>query len=727
MAISILALSILLQIAAAVTALRLVRTTGWHLAWLLIAGALVLMAVRRSNSLYNLVVEHAANDGLGTRPQDLTIELVALAISAILLLGIALIGPIFVARQRSEEALREREAYYRGILDNSTDTFYRTDTEGRIVLASRSATDLLGYSVEELMGRRLSSLYADPGGREVFLKALEASGGRIRGYETPLRHKSGSVVVAATSASYVRDGNGNVIGVEGTARDITDQKRTEQLSTRFGRIVEDSVNEVYVFDSETLRFLIVNRGARENLGYSMDELRELTPADIKPHFDAGQFADLVAPLRDGTNELVDFETVHLRKDGSTYDVDVRLHLARTEDPPVFFAIIQDVTDRRRTEEALRQSQKMEAVGQLTGGIAHDFNNLLAVIVGNLDLARENLDGDSKLAADIDRALAAATRGADLTGRLLAISRRQALHPKVVNLGGTVSEMNEILHRTLGETIQIQTAVKAELWNCEIDPGQMENVLLNLAINARDAMPAGGKLSIVASNIELDEDAALEADVAPGEYVHLGVTDSGAGMSAATRVRAFEPFFTTKDVGDGTGLGLSMVHGFVKQSGGYVKICSAEGQGTTIGIFLPRSKNAIEEIVVADRRTEPCGHGKSILVVEDDENVRELVVTMLDGFGYRAVDAGSGREALELFDSNDSIDALITDIVLPGNMSGSDVAEQCRRRNTDLKVLFISGYPQDKIVHHGRVDADVELLQKPFTRQALAEKLRMFAD
>ncbi len=724
--ISILAVSILLQIAAAVVALRLMQSTGKYLAWSLIAAALVMMAARRSVTFVN-IVEQVWNSGVApASTYNLTAEIIALAISATMLAGVTLIGPIFAARQKAEAAERESSAKYRTIVDNSIDTFYRTDAEGNIVFASRSATDLLGYSIDELMGRKLAELYADPSGREEFLKALSANGGHVRGYETPLRRKSGEVVLVATSAGFVRDNAGNVVGVEGIARDISEQKRAEALSTRLGHIVEDSANEIYVFDSQSLRFLMVNRGARENLGYTMAELFDLTPIDIEPEFDTQSFAELVAPLRDRTQEIVDFETVHQRKDGSTYDVEVSLQLARTEEPAVLFAVVQDVTERRRTENALHQAQKMEAVGQLTGGIAHDFNNLLAIIIGNLELAGEFIEEGSEVAGRIQRASDAAARSADLTQRLLAFSRRQTLSPLTVNLNDIIGGMSELLHSTMGEPIDIEVVGMEGLWNCEVDPNQMESTLLNLAINARDAMPTGGRLCLETSNVVLDSDMAEAAELRPGEYIALKVNDTGIGMPPDTVEHVFEPFFTTKSERKGTGLGLSMVHGFVKQSSGHVRVESVEGRGTTFEIFLPRSKNPSIACGSGKPQSQRSGAGKTVVVVEDEKDVRDLVVTMLGELGYRTLDAGTGEEALELFRREEAVHALVTDVVLPGGLSGPDIAKACLHENAGLKVLLVSGYPQNKIDRDGRFDPDTEFLQKPFSKHALSQKLDKLA-
>lgn len=719
---AILALSTLLQFCAALVAWRIALTARRRLGWGLIVAALAIMAVHSAVLLYGEALDYGEMGAEGQPARSRYMELVSLAIAAMMLGGVVLIGRLVRESRQTEAALRDSEAIYRGILDNSIDTFYRTDAEGRVVMASRSVMPLLGYTSEEVIGQKLSDYYADADGRDDFLRALQENGGRLAGYETILRHKDGHTVPVATSAGFLHDSEGNVIGVEGTARDITDQKVTEALNTRLGRIIEDSRNEVFAFDSQTLRFLMVNRGARENLGLSMDELRAMTPVDIKPEFNIEDFEALVAPLRDGTKSMVELSTVHKRADGTTYEIEAHLQLARTEDPPVFFAIIQDVTERRRTEDALRQAQKMEAVGQLTGGIAHDFNNLLAVIVGSLDLAQEMIHGDANLAVQIERALGAAVRGANLTARLLAFSRRQSLMPQVVNLGSITAGMSEFVHRTLDETIIVTFSSDDDLWNCEVDRGQLENGLLNLVINARDAMPNGGRLSISTANVVLDDREAEKADIAPGSYVRLRVSDSGTGMSQETIAHAFEPFFTTKGVNKGTGLGLSMLHGFVKQSGGHVDIHSRQGHGTTVDILLPRTLRQVGVQETSSSVTRTDGAGQSILVVEDDADLRGLIAAMLQNLGYRTTEASSGPEAIAALESDASIRVMISDVVLPGELSGFDIAAHCKKHNPTLKVIFMSGYAHDKIKLQGQQQQDHDILLKPFNRSALAERL-----
>ena len=391
---------------------------------------------------------------------------------------------------------------------------------------------------------------------------------------------------------------------------------------------------------------------------------------------------------------------------------------------------QQIAERTRqlrlNEEALRQSQKMEVVGQLTGGVAHDFNNLLQIILGNLDIVRRSEVTESpRVKRAVESALTGARRAASLTQRLLAFARRQPLNPKPVNVNALLSGMSDLLHRTLGEAIEVLTVHGAGLWRIEVDPVEFESAILNLALNARDAMPRGGQLTIETANTDIDHGySALHAEVLPGPYVIISVSDTGIGMSPEDLARAFEPFFTTKPVGEGTGLGLSQVYGFVKQSGGHVKIYSEMEQGTSVKIYLPRlSQPAPTEASDEERLPPEAASAETVLVVEDDDDVRAYSVEILRELGYRVIEAHDGPSALRLLERQFKVDLLFTDVVLPGGMTGAQIAAQARGMKPDLKVLFTTGYARNAIVHHGRLDAGVQLITKPFSMSDLATRVR----
>ncbi|HKP22806.1 MAG TPA: response regulator [Dongiaceae bacterium] len=385
---------------------------------------------------------------------------------------------------------------------------------------------------------------------------------------------------------------------------------------------------------------------------------------------------------------------------------------------------------RVSEERLRHAQKMEVVGQLAGGVAHDFNNLLAIIYGNLDLLDEALTDRPDLQQIVQHTINAASRGASLTHQLLAYSRLQPLDPRVIDVSKLIVDMTKMLNRTLGETVEIRTQVPDNLWKTLIDPNQLENALLNLSVNARDAMPNGGKLTIEAQNTILDAAYAEEhLEVIPGRYVMLAVTDTGTGMSKEVAQRALEPFFTTKPTGQGTGLGLSMVYGFVKQSKGHIKIYSEEGHGTAVKLYLPAAATDQEDSRVAVDLSELPGArpGEVVLVVEDDTMVLRLAVELLTRLGYQTVEARDGPEATAVLERGGRIDLLFTDVVLPKGMNGTVLAREAQRRRQDLKVLYMSGYTADAIIHHGVLEKGVHLLTKPFRKVELARKVRLVLD
>jgi signal transduction histidine kinase/DNA-binding response OmpR family regulator len=425
----------------------------------------------------------------------------------------------------------------------------------------------------------------------------------------------------------------------------------------------------------------------------------------------------------------------MRKDGTKFWASVVINAIKSAEGELlgFAKVTRDLTERRAADERARQAQKMEGIGQLTGGVAHDFNNLLTIIIGNLETLQRNL-GETpppmeRLKRSAENAMRGSRRAESLTQRLLAFSRQTPLDPRPIDIGRLVAGLSDLLRRTLGEHVTVETVLGGGLWRARVDPNQLEVAIINLAVNARDAMPNGGKLTLETANVYLDENyAATQVEVVPGQYVMVAVTDSGSGMTAEVRAKAFDPFFTTKDVGHGTGLGLSQVYGFAKQSGGHVKIYSEIGEGTTIKLYFPRahamtSHEENEAAVVG----APGFAGETVLVVEDDPDVRSYSCETLRELGYTVLEANDGRAGLILLDSNPQIRVLFTDVGLPGGINGRQLADEARRRMPGLKVLFTTGYARNAIVHDGRLDPGVELITKPFTQAALASKLRDIID
>lgn len=418
-----------------------------------------------------------------------------------------------------------------------------------------------------------------------------------------------------------------------------------------------------------------------------------------------------------------------RKDGTRFWASVVLDAIRDENGVLigFAKVTRDLTERREAQQTLFQAQKMEAVGQLTGGLAHDFNNLLTGIVGSLDLMKQRLAQGrlNELERYMTAAQGAASRAATLTHRLLAFSRQQTLEPKAVDANRLVANMEELVRRTVGPSIDIETVLAAGLWPCFCDPNQLENAILNLCINARDAMPDGGRITIETSNTWVDHAAAIQRDMPQGQYVALCVTDTGTGMSPEIAARAFDPFFTTKPAGQGTGLGLSMIYGFAKQSNGQARIYSEMGHGTTVKLYLPRHHEKPVEEFEADKLTRlpRSGSGEAVLVVDDEPTVRMLVGDVLADLGYHAIEAADAAAGLKVLESDVKIDLLITDVGLPGGMNGKQMADAARVRRPNLKVLFITGYAENAAISNGHLGRGMHVLSKPFPMDKLATSIR----
>jgi len=390
--------------------------------------------------------------------------------------------------------------------------------------------------------------------------------------------------------------------------------------------------------------------------------------------------------------------------------------------------MSDETQRWQLEEQLRQSQRLEAVGQLTGGVAHDFNNLLTVIIGNAEIITESLSLESKLRVLSEMIQEAAYRGAELTSSLLAFARRQPLDPKNIDVNQLLGGLASLLKRAIGEETEVEWVLSEGLWLAQVDPAQLENAILNLALNARDAMFRGGKLMIETQNITVSESYAFSHDMSAGEYIQLCVSDTGVGIDPDNLAKVFEPFFSTKTKEKGTGLGLAMVYGFVKQSNGHINIYSEPNEGTTVKLYLPAVSGADNAVAYLPKRTALSETGnETILVVEDDALVRAYVVSQLEAFGYQVYQAANGVEALNILKEQSRIELLFTDVVMPHGISGRELSLQAKALLPDLKVLFTSGYTENSIVHHGRLDEGVQLLSKPYNRHELAEKIRQTLD
>ena len=544
-------------------------------------------------------------------------------------------------------------------------------------------------------------------------------------------HPDGSIHFLHGRGGVVTDPTGRPVGMTGTVLDITARKRAEEALREANHQLQTLIASAPLAISSVDADGIVqtwNPAAERLFGWTAAEVVG-RPVPIVPDEKAEEFAELRRRVMHGES-LNGVELVRRKKDGAPITVTLFAAPLRDAKGRVtgILALIEDVTDVKRLEQQVFQAQKMEAIGRLAGGVAHDFNNLLTAILGSTDLLLESLPSDHPGREEAEETRKAALRAADLTRQLLAFSRQQVLAPRVLDLNEIVADLDRMLQRLIGEDIALRTVLAEDLGAVRADPGQLEQVIVNLAVNARDAMPDGGKLTIETLNVELQEAyLAARTVVVPGSYVMLAVSDNGAGMNAATQARVFEPFFTTKPKGQGTGLGLATVYGIVKQSGGYIWLYSEPGRGTTFKVYLPRVDAPVESarpdpVIAASLRGS-----ETILLVEDQEEVRNLVRRLLEARGYHVLVAASGHDALRLAAQHgESFDVLVTDVVMPG-MSGREVALLLAPAHPTMRVLYLSGYTDESIVRHGMLEPGIAFLQKPFTAEALARKVREVLD
>ncbi|MDP6708201.1 MAG: PAS domain S-box protein [Alphaproteobacteria bacterium] len=629
----------------------------------------------------------------------------------------------------AEEALRERQTLLNAVVENVPVSLCLKDREGRFTLVSPGFERLHGVTSAEVLGKTFFDILphevaADAAAED--RQVIESGRSLHTDYTWPthLGVVSSELIIKFPLRTHT---DGPITGVGVIALDVSERKKAE-LALRESeaqiRLIADSLPVLIAYLDRDLRFQFANKTAEQWYGRPAAEIVGRTAAqvlgtDIERQMVAGMKGVIAG-------EITTFEADRVYPDGKNRSVSVT-YVPDFDDEGAtrgYIGLVTDISGMRQQEEILRRAQKMEAVGQLTGGVAHDFNNLMAIIQGNISYLDKNLDPDSPYKKLTAPALRAVKRGASLTQRLLAFSRNQTLVTETVDVGDMVAELGEMLRRSLGEDLTIDIETAPDLWQCQVDPGQLEQAIVNLANNARDAMPKGGKLGIEASNKRLKHgDVARQPEARAGDYVVISVSDDGEGMPPNVRDRVLEPFYTTKEAGKGTGLGLSMVYGFIQQTGGDIKIETEEGIGTTVHLYVPA-------MTKDEARTEKAadavpGHatGATILVVEDDDDLRAMTRMFLVDLGYRVLDAGTGKEALKIFDENSNIELLLSDVVLPGGMSGPDLAFDVRRSKPDLKVVYMSGYTADALTRRGGIDADTVLIRKPFDDRILGQRLR----
>jgi PAS domain S-box-containing protein len=673
-------------------------------------------------------IEH--NETVRVRKDGSPVE-VSLSISPIKAPSGATIGISKVARDitetnRTRATLRQQTEERRRIFETSQDLILVMDSRGVLVQVSPSSRAILGYFPEEMIGRG-GAEFIHPEYLEQSREEMRATrrGQRPKISDTRVFHKDGRAV----SLSWLGAWSEPVKRYFFVGRDMTESRLAQESlreSEQLARGIIDTALDAFVQMDESGTIIDWNSQAEKIFGWPRGEaigqkLGNLLVPEV--HRDAHR-AGLEHFLHTGETRILGqrLEIEALRRDGKEIKVELSITELRRRGGIVFNGFIRDLTDKIAAEDRVRHAEKMEAVGQLTGGIAHDFNNILTVITGTIEILGEAVADQPRLAAITKMIDEAASRGAELTQHLLAFARKQPLQPRETDINTLIIDTAKLLRPALGEPIEIESVFEDEFCFATVDPNQLATAILNLALNARDAMPNGGKLIIETGAVFLDENyASMNEDVRPGRYAMIAVSDTGAGIPAAILDKVFDPFFTSKGPGKGTGLGLSMVYGFVKQSAGHIKIYSEEGHGTTIRMYLPPATGA----ALATEASAPIvqGGSETVLVVEDDKLVRDYVLTQLHALGYVTLDAANASEALAIVDAGYRFDLLFTDVIMPGAMNGRHLADEIEKRRPGVKVLYTSGYTENAIIHHGRLDSGVLLLPKPYRKSDMAGMVR----
>lgn len=612
---------------------------------------------------------------------------------------------------------------------------YMLDPNGYVTSWNAGARRFKGYEADEIIGEHFSRFYT-PEEREkeiprIALETAEREGRfEIEGWRV---RKDGTRFWANVVIDPIRDPGGTLVGFAKVTRDLTERKAAEEelrrSEERFRMLIQSVTDyAIYMLDPDG-RVSSWNPGAARFKGYTAEEILGEHFSRFYTDEDRQAGIPRIALHKAEHEGRFEAEGWRVRKDGSRFWASVIIDPIRGDDGRLlgFAKVTRDLTEKRATEERLRQSQKMEAVGQLTGGLAHDFNNLLTGISGSLEMIRTRLAQGRAQEADryVTAGQGAVKRASALTHRLLAFARRQTLDPRPTSTNKLITDLEELVRRTMGPSIDVEVVGASGVWPILVDPNQLENAILNLCINARDAMPDGGKLTIETANRWLDDRAAREQDLPVGQYVSICVTDTGTGMPPDVLAKAFDPFFTTKPLGEGTGLGLSMVYGFARQSGGHAKIYTEVGQGTTMCIYLPRhnADDTIGEEPLVQSAVPVSGEGEVVLVIDDEPLIRMLIVEVLAESGYAAIEAPDGPAGLKVLESNARVDLLITDVGLPGGMNGRQVADAARVKRPDLKVLFITGYAENAVIGNGRLEKGMFVITKPFQMETLGARIQ----
>jgi PAS domain S-box-containing protein len=637
-------------------------------------------------------------------------------------------------KERTDQALGRSEGFNRLLLNSLGLGIYAVDIDGKCSFCNAACVEILGYRAsDELLGKFMHELIhhttadgkAYPAAECRIYSAFRKREDVHTDDEVLWRHDG--TKFPAEYWSYPVLQNDEVIGAVVAFLNITERNQALEVSnTRYQHLFDKNPEPMFIYDLENLRFLAVNDAFVNYSGCSRENFLRITLKDISKTADVPELMEHLSQAMEVFHKTGVWS--YTKKGGDRVEVEITSHPIEWFGRRARVALVRDLTEKNRLDERVRQAQKMEAVGRLAGGIAHDFNNLLGVIIGYTDMLQESLSGDAQLSRKASAIQKAGLHAASLTRQLLAFSRKQVLEPRVLNLNSIVTDTMKMLQRLIGENIEASMVLAPNLGSIKADQSQIQQVIMNLALNARDAMPRGGKLTITTANVDLTSQSIRPYQVIPGSYVVLTVSDTGSGMSAETQSHIFEPFFTTKEMGKGTGLGLATVYGVVKQSGGYIWVYSELERGTTFKIYLPRVPDAATATSDEDKKNKKIARGsETVLVVEDAQPLRELAREILEDSGYTVLEAANAGDAEKVVERYQApIHLLLTDVIMPG-MDGRRLAEILAHRRPQMKVLYMSGYPDEAIVNHGILDAGIALLQKPFTGEALTQKVREVLD
>jgi PAS domain S-box-containing protein len=640
---------------------------------------------------------------------------------------------VITERKQTEELLRESEKKYKDLFDSTLDGMYQVNTEGIFVLMNPAGARIFGYeSPGEILGKNALEFWRDPKDRDVYREELKRQR-KLSAYPMRAKKKNGEPLELESSTRIIEDDKGNFLGIEGILRDVTDRKRAEEQlresESKFRSLAEQSLVGTYIIQDG--RFKYVSPRLAEMFAYPVEDIVDRKgPLDLVVPDDHHLVTENIKRRMSGEAPFSHYEVRGQTRSGEIINIDVFGSTTNYHGWPAIIGVVLDITANKKLENQLRQAQKMEAVGQLTGGIAHDFNNILSAIIGYASLLNMKLSGDDPLRLFVDQILAGTERAANLTRSLLTFSRKQLSNLMPVDVNAVIGRVDKLLHSIIGEDIDLRLALALRDLTVNADAGQLEQILMNLATNARDAMPHGGILSIESAVVESGDILERQQDPGAKKYVLISVTDTGVGMDEKTRERIFEPFFTTKDLGRGTGLGLSMVYGIVKQHNGNIHCYSEPGKGTTFKVYLPLLSSA------EDRKKMKAGTGapevlrggpETILVAEDDGALRSLSKTILRDFGYTVIEAIDGEDAIKKFEQNkDTVSLLLCDVIMP-KKNGGEVQEEIRKMAPEARIIFMSGYPADIVHQKGLLAEEAQIILKPISPTALLKKVREALD